>query len=183
MKRLSLLLISVFLLTLLATPASADDANKKTQTLTSTSEPAEIPVLLSVDASEMVNVTITWDALSFSYNCKTKSFSPGASAAPAITVTNNNPQMTVTALPAFKPDTTLEFGEDDFELNFFENPNETIEHGNAIKKAVSVENGASVIFYVVPSGNPSGNSALIGTARAQSVGTVRVTIGLPESGG
>lgn len=180
MKRLSLLLLSVFLLTLLATPASADENNDNTRTLTSASEPAEIPVYLSVDASEMVDVTITWEALSFSYNCKTKSFSPGASAAPAITVTNNNPQQAVTALPTFQRNDAL--SESDFELNFFDERGKTLSNYIPITDAVTVSSNKPFTFYAVPSGNPSGNSALAGTAAKQSVGTVLVTIGLPESG-
>ena len=60
MKRLPALMLSVFLLTLLSLPATAENVNKEGT--------VPIPVELSVDASTMVDVTITWDDFKYVYN-------------------------------------------------------------------------------------------------------------------
>lgn len=177
MKRLSLLVLSILMLTLLSMPASAD--SKKVTTLPD--ESTEIPVYLTVDTSTMVNVTIEWDELAYSYDYNGKTFSPGVENMPSITVTNNNPQMTVTALPTFEPNTELGFGENDFALNFFATASETLKSGSAITKAVSVTYGTPAVFYAVPSGTPTNNSILAGTADGQNVGNVRITIEKPSN--
>ena len=175
MKRLTLLMLSVFLLTLLSMPASAEST-----TLTSIpDEPTEIPVYLTVNTSDMVDVTIQWDELSYQYNGK--KISPGVDDMPKITVTNNNPQTTVTALPTFIPNAKLGFKETDFELNFFTEPNQTTKNGSPITAAVAVKKGTPVVFYAVPEGETLKSSVLSGTTAQQEVGAVRITIGLPES--
>lgn len=174
MKRLTLLMLSVFLLTLLSMPASAE-SNR----VTTTDKPEDIPVKLQVNASDMVDVTISWDALTYKYDGKAFS-APGVETMPSITVANNNPQVPVSMQPTFLPDATMGFGSSDFILHFFYIPNGTLKNDEVIDSAVSVESGAPVKFYAVPSGNPL-NSSLASTTKEQTIGSVRITIGLPES--
>ena len=173
MKRLSLLVLSVLMLTLLSMPASAGNQNV---TLI-TDDPPEIPVKLIVDTSRIVDVTIEWDELTYTYNGKT--FSSGADGAPKITVTNNDSNTPVKVLPTFVPDETLGFEDNDFDLYLFRNASETPKNDPSIKEPVSVECGTPAVFYAVPSGTPTNSSVLVGTADGIKVGNVRITIEKP----
>lgn len=178
MKRLTLLMLSVFLLTLLSMPASAGSNRVSTAVTSIPDETTKIPVYLTVNASDMVDVTIEWDALIYKYDGKAFS-APGVGTIPSITVTNNNPQVPVSMKPTFLPDDTMGFGTGDFTLNFFYTPDGTKTEDEMISSATTVKSGTSVKFYAVPSGNPL-NGSLADMTEKQEVGAVRITIGLPE---
>lgn len=173
MKRLSLLVLSILMLTLLSMPASA--GNQKVTLITD--DPPKIPVELTVDTSKMVNVTIEWDALTYTYDGKT--FSSGTDGMPKITVTNNDSSTPVKVLPTFVPDENLGFEDNDFDLYLFGSASDTPKNNPGITEAVSVECETSVVFYAVPSGTPTNSSVLAGAAKPLEVGNVRITIEKP----
>lgn len=169
MKRLAALLLSLVLLTLLSMPALAETAAVATET------EKDIPVTLTVDSSQMVDVTITWSELDYTHDGN--KFAVTADTMPSITVTNNNPQTTVVMNPSYVPENST-YSDDAFWLNFFEDPNHTVSNHSNIANVV-ISNGSPKTFYAVPSGNPYTHG--LSTAKELKVGTVRITIELPQS--
>ena len=95
MKRLPALLLSLLLLTLLSTPSQAVT---KTENVSSGGT-RDLPVYLAVDAADMVDVTISWNELAYTYG--SSGFAAEDVTIPQITVTNNNPQNSITIDPQF----------------------------------------------------------------------------------
>ena len=91
MKRLPALMLSVFLLTLLSLPATAENVTADKEGY------AEKEVTLTVDTSNMVDVTINWD--DFNYTFDGKRFTATSETMPKITVKNNNSQNTIYVTP------------------------------------------------------------------------------------
>ena len=112
MKRLPALLLSLFLLTLLSMPSQAVT---KTENVSSGGT-QDLPVYLAVDAADMVDVTISWNELTYTYG--SNGFTADDVTIPQITVTNNNPQNGITIDPQFvRNDESL--SESMFDLFFF----------------------------------------------------------------
>ena len=157
MKRLPALMLSVFLLTLLSLPATAENVNKEGT--------VPIPVELSVDASTMVDVTITWDDFKYVYNGR--EFTTNSGKMPGITVTNNNPQNSILVTPDYQELDGLNLDSRAFALYFFKDANVTTTKGGDVEK-VTLTGAESTTFYAVPEGNPlkyapeTKNSTIVG---------------------
>ena len=107
MKRLPALMLSVFLLTLLSLPATAESVTENNQSVSKS-------VALKVNASDMVDVTITWDDFEYNYNGRTFSTKDNT-----ITVKNNNPQNNILVTPTFVKRDGLAYSDDAFYIYFY----------------------------------------------------------------
>ena len=107
MKRLPALMLSVFLLTLLSLPATAESVTENNQSVSKS-------VALKVNASDMVDVTITWDDFEYNYNGRTFSTKDNT-----ITVKNNNPQNNILVTPTFVKRDGLAYRDDAFYIYFY----------------------------------------------------------------
>ena len=168
MKRLPALLLSLFLLTLLSMPSQAVT---KTENVSSDGT-QDLPVYLAVDAADMVDVTISWNELTYTYG--SNGFAAEDVTIPQITVTNNNPQNNITIDPQFvRNDEAL--SESMFDLYFYESKTEVPTQGTDVRNQL-INGRDSFSFYAIPYGDPLGWSAASKTPA--QIGSVRITIAL-----
>ena len=168
MKRLPALLLSLLLLTLLSTPSQAVT---KTENVSSGGT-RDLPVYLAVDAADMVDVTISWNELTYTYG--SNGFTADDVTIPQITVTNNNPQNSITIDPQFvRNDESL--SESMFDLYFYESETEVPTQGTDVRNQ-PINGRDSFSFYAIPYGDPLGWSAASKTPA--QIGSVRITIEL-----
>lgn len=169
MKRLPALMLSVFMLTLLSLPTSA--ANEK---LTVTGE-RNLPVYLTIDDSQMVDVTITWEALDYTYNGS--GFTTGSGTMPKITVQNNSDgKDIIMGEPIFNHSDDVKFNDSEFSLYFYHDSAAT--PGSNVTDT-TIKSGKSIFFYAIPSGNPVKTGGNLLGADSLDIGNVLITISLP----
>lgn len=125
MKRLPALMLSVFLLTLLSLPATAENVTVDRGSV-------KKEVTLTVDASNMVDVTINWD--DFNYTFDGKNFTATSETMPKITVKNNNSQNTIYVTPKFEPYADLGYSDMAFDMYFYEDGNTAAGAGTDLKE-------------------------------------------------
>ena len=166
MKRLPALMLSVFLLTLLSLPSKAATSTGKGPS----NGVKELPVYLAVNAVDIVDVTISWSPLSYTY-CSS-GFVPEDGTTPMITVINNNPQNNIVFTPEFVPDS---IESKYFELYFYQSKDEKPGEGTDVKKQV-INGKDSFSFYAIPSGDPLDWSEA--SKNATRIGNVKITISL-----
>ena len=167
MKRLPALMLSVFMLTLLCLPTSAANNSANMKVLGS----EDIPVKLNINDNNMVDVTIEWEALKYTYDGK--EFTP--------TVKETMPQITViTVSPSFNLTDNFDFGKSEFDLFFSTTSDKNSTDGESLT-SILVNEGDSTSFYAIPIGNPLGGTAQLVGAGERTVGILHITIGLPTS--
>ena len=166
MKRLPALMLSVFLLNLLSLPATAENVTVDRGSV-------KKEVTLTVDASNMVDVTINWD--DFNYTFDGKNFTATSETMPKITVKNNNSQNTIYVTPKFEPYADLGYSDMAFDMYFYEDGNTAAGAGTDLKEiAVTGENETTV--FAVPGGNPLTHQ--LGSKTPMEIGNVQITISL-----
>lgn len=166
MKRLPALMLSVFLLTLLSLPSKAATNTEKVPS----NGVKDLPVYLAVNAVDIVDVTIRWSPLSYTY-CSS-GFVPEDGTTPMITVINNNPQNNIVFTPEFVPDG---IASKYFELYFYQSEDEKLGEGTDVKNQV-INGKNSFSFYAIPSGDPLDWSGA--SKNATPIGNVKITISL-----
>lgn len=173
MKRLPALMLSVFMLTLLCLPTSASN-----ESLTVTGE-RNLPVSLTIDDSQMVDVTITWEALDYTYNGS--KFITESGTMPKITVQNNSVgKSIIMGTPAFKPLDNIAFTDNEFDLYFYRDSTAVPGSGDAADvTATLIESGDSTFFYAIPRGTPTKADALLG-AKQLKIGNIVIKISVPQ---
>lgn len=165
MKRLPVLMLSVFLLTLLSLPATAESVTENNQSVSKS-------VALKVNASDMVDVTITWDDFEYNYNGRTFSTKDNT-----ITVKNNNPQNNILVTPTFVKRDGLAYSDDAFYIYFYgEEDKDKVGGAGANLDNISIMGANSTTFYAVPGGNPLREN--LGGKVATVIGDIRITIAL-----
>ena len=173
MKRLPALMLSVFMLTLLSLPTSAANNSKNMKVLGS----ENIPVWLKINDDNMVDVTIEWEALKYTYDGK--EFTPTVKETmPQITVINNSTEKAITVSPSFDLTDNFDFEKSEFDLFFSTTSDKNSTDGESLT-SISVNGGDSTSFYAIPIGDPLGGTAQLVGAGERRVGTVLITIGLP----
>ena len=169
MKRLPALMLSVFLLTLLSLPATAITKQENL-----TDKEKNLLVSLAVNTSDMVDVTITWNELNYTYGSNGFAADDTDIEMPKITVTNNNLQNSLTVNALFKP-TDASLTEDMFDLYFYEDLSVMPPNGENVKDLLLAEK-SSISFYALPYGNPAHWSAA--SAKLTPIGNVCISIAL-----
>lgn len=173
MKRLPALMLSVFMLTLLSLPVSAGSQNMIV------SGYHDIPVDLTIDDSNMIDVTIEWDML-LKYTYDGTGFTPAGKTMPKITVTNNTDQKDITLGLSFIPSQSFRFSPSEFDLGFYADAAAKPGKDSSITTA-TVSSKSSASFYAIPSGTPVVPNGDLSDGGDKKVGSVRITIGLPTS--
>lgn len=176
MKRLPALMLSVFMLTLLALPTSA--ANENTLTVTGNKN---LPVSLTIDDSQMVDVTISWDALNYTYNGS--KFITESGTMPKITVQNNSVgKSIIMGKPSFKHSDNIVFSENEFDLYFYQDSTAVPGSGDAADVTETrIESGDSTFFYAIPKGNPIKTGGALLGAKQLEIGNILIEISVPQS--
>ena len=172
MKRLPALMLSVFMLTLLSLPVSAGSQNMIVK------GNHDIPVNLTIDDSNMIDVTIEWDMLKYTYDGT--GFKPSGETMPKITVTNNTDQKDITLGLVFIHSESFSFLPSEFDLGFYADAAAKPGKDSSITTA-TVSSKSSASFYAIPSGTPVVPNGDLSDGGDKKVGSVRVTIGLPTS--
>lgn len=170
MKRLPALMLSVFLLTLLSLPATAENVTADKEGY------AEKEVTLTVDTSNMVDVTINWD--DFNYTFDGKRFTATSETMPKITVKNNNSQNTIYVTPKFEPYADLGYSDMAFDMYFYEDGNTVAGNGTDIKEIEIAEKNEAT-FFAVPGGNPLTHK--LGGKTPTEIGKIKITISLEKT--
>lgn len=170
MKRLPALMLSVFLLTLLSLPSKAATSTGKVPS----NGVKELPVYLAVNAVDIVDVTIKWSPLSYTY-CSSGFVPEDGTTPPMITVKNNNPQNNIVFTPEFVPNGPDGFESKYFELYFYQSEDEKPGEGTDVKDHV-INGKNSFSFYAIPSGDPLDWSGA--SKNATQIGNVKITISL-----
>ena len=175
MKRLPALMLSVFMLTLLCLPTSAANNSANMKVLGS----EDIPVKLNINDNNMVDVTIEWEVLKYTYDGK--EFTPTVKETmPQITVINNSTGKAITVSPSFNLTNNFDFGKSEFDLFFSTTSDKNSTDGESLT-SILVNEGDSTSFYAIPIGNPLGGTAQLVGAGERTVGILHITIGLPTS--
>lgn len=164
MKRISAGFLCFLLVLLLSTPALAEGNDV---TLGAAGD-CDIPVTLTVDTRGMVDVSIQWDSMNFSYDGK--KVTPSGVNAPSITVTNNNQYANVTVTPEFVLADDMQ--DSGFELKFFDS-RDTGKRGYVT--AATEVGDTPLVFYASPEDDCQPN---LTENKEYNIGKIRLTIDL-----
>lgn len=177
MKRLPALMLSVFMLTLLCLPTSASNEGATNESKITVTKGENLPVYLTIDDSQMVDVTISWDALDYTYNGS--GFTTESGTMPKITVQNNSVgKSIIMGTPIFNHSDDVKFTDGEFALYFYHDSAASL--GSNVTDTI-IKSGDSIFFYAIPSGNPAKTGGNLLGANSLDIGSVLITIGLPES--
>lgn len=160
MKRISAGLLCFLMVLLLSTPALAGN------TSVGAVGNYDIPVTLTVDTRGMVDVSIQWDSMNFSYDGK--KVTPSGVNAPSITMTNNNQYANVTVTPEFVLADDMQ--DSGFLLDFYDSNN----YASRGMVATATVTDAPFTFYV----EPDGDKLTLVDNKTYDIGKIRLTIDL-----
>ena len=160
MKRISAGLLCFLMVLLLSTPALAGN------TSVGAVGNCDIPVTLTVDTRGMVDVSIQWESMNFSYDGK--KVTPSGVNAPSITVTNNNQYANVTVKPEFVLADDMQ--DSGFLLDFYDSNN----YASRGMVATATVTDAPFTFYV----EPDGDKLTLVDNKTYDIGKIRLTIDL-----
>ena len=137
MKRLPALMLSVFMLTLLCLPTSASNEGATNESKITVTKGENLPVYLTIDDSQMVDVTISWDALDYTYNGS--GFTTESGTMPKITVQNNSVgKSIIMGTPIFNHSDDVKFTDGEFALYFYHDSAASL--GSNVKLVIQNEN-------------------------------------------